>query len=311
MLRTNLLIISIFSVLFLSAQNFSRNTIDKSDDNWLGYIEINLNGLFEELFLNDGTKFIQPDSVKLSLSEEISQQFRALLVEKESFYYPFDSLKRIGIRTSQDNKVRTYTWSVKLDGGQHRYFGFIQKREGKNIKLFHLKEELEKIPELAYESLDHKHWLGMNYYQIIDFKYRGKKHYALLGMRNNGYETKTKTIEVLYFTGKRARFGRRVFYGDDKKIKRALFEYSHKTSMVLNYDERYKMFVFDHLAPIESGLKDIRRFYGPDGSYDGYKFNGQKWEYQAEAWIVNERNEKQESLKKELDNKSIYNKKDQ
>jgi hypothetical protein len=308
MQKFKILIIIIFFASGLRGQeDLKLQAINKADGNWIGYIELNINGLFEDLFLTNGTKFIQPDSVKLSLSKEISDQFRELLLEEESFDYPFDSLKRIGIRTSQDNKIRTYTWSIKLEAGQHRYYGFIQKREGKSIKLFPLKEELEIIPEVEFESLDHQHWYGMNYYEIVDFKYRGKRHYALLGMRNNGYESKTKTIEILYFTGKKARFGRSVFVNEDKKkIKRELFEYSHKTSMVLNYNKGSKMIVFDHLAPAKSSLKGLYRFYGPDGSYDGYQFNGQKWVYKPDTWTVNERNKKQENLKLPRDNKNIY-----
>lgn len=302
MQKINLLIFLIFG---LNSLIFSQNEKE------LSAIESNLNILFEELFLSDGTKFIQADSTKLNLSYEISKIFSDILISPESFEYPFDSLKRIGIRKSQDKKVRVYTWSIKLEKGAHLYYGFIQKKEGNKIRLFPLIDKTNQITELEYQNLNTDNWYGVNYYQIIDFKYNGKKHYALLGMRSNEYISKIKIIEVLYFSGKKAKLGRNVFKYDEKYVKknakRILFEYSHKTSMVMNYDERYKMIVFDHLAPENSKLKDIYRFYGPDGSYDAFQYNGQKWIYRPDEWIVNKRNKRQEKLKMPRENKTIYN----
>jgi len=297
MYKTIILSISIFFFSFqLSAQK----------QNWVADMEITVHSLFEELFLSDGTKFIQSDSAKLSLSYEISEQFKELLVNKESFAYPYDSLRRIGIRTSNDKKVKTYTWSIKLENGTHLYYGFIQKKDGKNIQVFQLKDDSRRMTgNIEYLQLDHKHWYGVNYYEIIDFKYRGKKMYALLGARNNGYVSKTKVIEILSFKGTKAKFGKHVFkfdkVDDPERVKRKqlriLMEYNHNVSMTLRYDKRYKMFVFDHLTPETSKLKDIRRFYGPDGSYDAFHFDGFKWKYIPDKWAVNERNKKQEKLK--------------
>lgn len=293
-------------ILFLIALVFT-SSVTAQKQNWVEYMEITIHGLFEELFLSDGTKFIQPDSVKLSLSYEISEQFKELLVNKESFKYPYDSLRRIGIRFSQDKNVKTYTWSIKLENGEHIYYGFIQRKDGKDIRVYQLKDDSRKMTEnIEYLQLDHKHWYGVNYYKIVDFKYRGKKLYALLGARNNGYVSKTKVIEILSFSGKRAKLGKRVFKFDKeddpnktrRKQERILMEYNHNVSMVMNYDDRYEMIVFDHLAPENSKLKDIRRFYGPDGSYDAFYYNGYRWRFIPDKWAVNKRNRKQEKIKK-------------
>lgn len=284
---------------------------------WVAYIENNIHNFSEDLFLNDGTKFIQPDSVKLSLSEEIKEQFKELLVTHASFKYPFDSLKRIGIRRSKDKLVRTFTWSIKLESGEHLYYGFIQKKEGKHIKLFELHDDAKNIENLENVALTNAHWYGVNYYKIIDFKYNRKKYYALLGFRSNGYVSKTKVIEILSFTKKKVKFGKRVFkfnHKDDeeglkRKQVRMVYEYNHNVSMSLNFDENYNMIMLDHLAPENSKLKDIRRFYGPDGSYDGFFFDGHKWMYYPDKWAVNNRNLKQEQLKSKRENKEFYKQK--
>ncbi len=274
--------------------------------------ELELKALFDTLFLNDGIKFYQPDSIKKEISEEISERLTYLLSQKSSFAYPFANLNRMGVRKSQDGKVRVFTWSIKLEGGQHSYFGFIQKKKKKEVQLFPLREQIFDNDSVKYFNLTQDHWLGMNYYQIVDFKRNSKTYYLLIGMRNNGYISKTKVIDVLYFTRNKAKFGKSVFKSDEKRtkrfkhFKRVLFEYSHNVSMVLNYDERYNMVVFDHLTPENASLKGQYRFYGPDGSYDAFQYNGQKWIYRPEEWITGKRNKKQESLKTKTLDEQLY-----
>lgn len=268
--------------------------------------EQEIKALFDTLFLNDGVRFYQPDSVKKDMSEEISERLTYVLSDKKSFSYPFSALNRMGIRESRDGKVRVFTWSIKLETGQHSYYGFIQKKRKKEVQLFRLNEEHFDNDSVKFISLTQDNWLGMNYYQIIDFKRNSKKYYLLIGMRNNGSVSKSKVIDVLYFTRNKAKFGKPVFKSDEKRIKRVLFEYSHNVSMVLGYDERYKMVVFDHLAPENSSLKGQYRFYGPDGSYDAFLYNGQKWVYRPEEWIVGERNKKSEQMKTKIFDKQIY-----
>jgi hypothetical protein len=55
--------------------------------------------------------------------------------------------------------------------------------------------------------------------------------------------------------------------------------------MSINYDERLDMIVFDHLAPFEPILSGNFAFYGPDGSFDGFKFeNGSfRWYRDVDA----------------------------
>lgn len=302
--------ISLYIILIFITFNTSAQQVNKLED-----VELTIHELFEELFISNGTKFTQADHLKLALANEISEEFKKILIKKESFKYPFDSLKRIGIRTSKDKKIRIYTWSIKLKNGDHLYYGFIQKKERKRIKVFQLIDDSDNIKEdIAYLPLDHKHWYGVNYYQIIDFKYRGKKMYALLGMRNNGYISKIKLIDILSFSGKHAKFGKSVFKFDRKddpkrekrRIQRIMMEYNHKMAMTLTYDPNFKMIIFDHLAPENSKLKDIRRFYGPDGSYDAFYFDTFKWKYIPDHWTTNQRNSRQEMLKDKMENKKIY-----
>ncbi|MBN2669711.1 MAG: hypothetical protein JXR60_10830 [Bacteroidales bacterium] len=272
--------------------------------------EVELKSLYDSLFKSDNTKFIQPDSIKIQLSNAIDEIWPNLLTQKESFYYLFDSIRYFGSIYSQDKKVRIISWNIKLEGGIFKYFGYIQVRNGDDNIVYHLKDKGDSLlndTTIETLSLTQKDWMGQNYYDIVDFKYRGKKMYAIMGMRHNGYISKMKTIDILYFTGRYAKFGKNIFkYDEKKKAKRIIFEYNHNVSMVLHYDKRYNMIVYDHLSPEKPYLKGQYRFYAPDGSYDGFMYNGSKWVYRPEEWIVNERNKKQEELKETLNNKNIY-----
>ena len=47
--------------------------------------------------------------------------------------------------------------------------------------------------------------------------------------------------------------------------------------MMLRFDEREELIVFDHLAPMEPKYEGDRSYYGPDFSYDALEFKKGKW----------------------------------
>ncbi len=49
--------------------------------------------------------------------------------------------------------------------------------------------------------------------------------------------------------------------------------------MLLNYDEDQHLIVFDHLAPPDKKMKGKFDTYGPDLTYDGYRFKDGRWAY--------------------------------
>ena len=75
-------------------------------------------------------------------------------------------------------------------------------------------------------------------------------------------------------------FGIPVFLFNKQLQNRMVFEYSINATMSLRYDNRIKMIIFDHLAPPSSLYYGDYKFYGPDFSFDGLKFENGKWNYQ-------------------------------
>jgi len=89
---------------------------------------------------------------------------------------------------------------------------------------------------------------------------------------NNNFSNK-KLIEVLTLDHK----GEPAFGGEFRKemqkVKRVIFEYSSEAVMSMNWDQKLKMIVLDHLSPSDPVLVNNYRFYTPDRSFDAFRFH--------------------------------------
>ena len=219
------------------------------------------------------------DKNKIELNDQIVKYFKKALKNENSFTYPFDSLKNIGIIKSEDEKLRIITWNLPYNDRTHKYFGFIQYKKSKKTYVFYeLNDNSNNIkkPELAV--LNDKNWYGALYYKIITNKNKGKVYYTLLGADLNNLFTKKKIIEVLYFDKNEFPiFGNKVFKNRSTPISRVIFEFNAQTNMTLTYDEEKEMIIYDHLSPSRPSLEGQFEFYGPDFSYDGLKFERGIW----------------------------------
>ena len=94
-------------------------------------------------------------------------------------------------------------------------------------------------------------------------------------------------IEVLYFINDELKFGYPLFKSKTQVANRVIFEYSSKVVMTLKYDETSDQIVFDHLSPSQPTLSGHYEFYGPDFSYDAFRFENNSWFYKAAIDIKN------------------------
>ena len=219
------------------------------------------------------------DKNKIEFNDQIIKYFKKAFKNENSFTYPFDSLKNIGIIKSEDEKLRIITWNLPYNDRTHKYFGFIQyKKSKKTYVLYELNDDSDNIknPELAV--LNDKNWYGALYYKIITNKNKGNVYYTLLGADLNNLLTKKKIIEILYFDKNNSLvFGNKVFKNKSIPISRVIFEFNAQTNMTLTYDEEKEMIIYDHLSPSRPSLEGQFEFYGPDFSYDGLKFERGIW----------------------------------
>jgi len=241
---------------------------------------------FEELYAegDDGQKKLK--------SDRIQQYFSSVLSLPASYYYPFDSLKRIGKVHSPDKKIRAITWNIPFSDGTHQYYGFIQhteKKMSKQVYLYTLEDLSRNSSAPENEIFTPENWFGALYYDIRQTKHAGKAYYTLMGFDFNDLYSTKKVLDVLTIDAERkVHFGAPVFETESGQLQhRIIFEYSAQAVMALRYDPDIKMIVFDHLSPIEDGLEGVYKFYGPDFSYDGYKFKGGRWRYHPDLDVRN------------------------
>ncbi|MBK9732829.1 MAG: hypothetical protein IPO83_16375 [Chitinophagaceae bacterium] len=213
----------------------------------------------------------------------IKKLVEALKVEG-SFDYPFDSLTRISILTPEDKSFRIFNWQLPLTSGKQRFFGAIQMRNGKELKLFPLYDYSDYILHPADTITDNEKWFGALYYRIMEVKGNGKKYYMLFGWDGNNMTSNKKILEVLSFSKqKEPVFGAAIFnFGkesDRNAIMRFILEYKKDAQVSLNYDADLQMITFDHLIPQDASTKDLPYTYVPDGSYEAFQWKHGKWNY--------------------------------
>lgn len=212
----------------------------------------------------------------------ITTLVRALKTEN-SFRYPFNRMKSISILTPPDSSFRIFTWQLFVNDSTYRYYGAIQVNTPQ-LKLYPLIDrsfEMDAMP--LYDQFSPENWYGALYYNIRQFDTREGNKYLLFGYDAFNFFEKRKLVEVLSFdkTGKPV-FGAGVFDRASPRPglreQRLILEYSAEASIRLNWDEQYKMILFDHLIPFPSpfgrGMTEV-----PDGSYDGLKLEKGRWKY--------------------------------
>lgn len=218
--------------------------------------------------------------------------FLDLLNDPATFNYPFDSLPTISKITSPDKKVRIYTWIFpSRESGTFKYFGIIQRINPvtKSFKVIGLIDFNPDTSLVSVSELKTDTWYGAAYYELIEKKVNKKTSYYLLGWKGNDRFSTKKVIDVLFFdTWDNVTFGAPVFIDEKKKKKhRIIFEYNAQAVMMLNYDKKKKMIVFDHLSPSSSSMKGQYRHYGPDFTYDGLQFKKGTWYYKSNLDLRN------------------------
>lgn len=202
---------------------------------------------------------------------------------KNSFWYPFDSVRGIGKVYAPDSSFRIFSWTLSFDDFYSRQRAAIQFRtpDG-SLKLVPLRD-FSEFTERPHDSVRTKdNWIGAVYYNIIKTEYAGKSYYTLFGFDDNSARSNKKWIEVLHFNEKgQPVFGGPFFtFGKNSPQKgpmhRYSIEYKKEASTMVNYDEDMGMILVDHLIS-ETEEEDKPYTFIPDGDYEGFKWEKGKW----------------------------------
>lgn len=264
---------------FVKAQTTDNNPFRELEDSLKKIGKIITNDTLEQNRVNANYRFIK------TLVNTLKQ--------KESFLYPFDSLSTtVSILKPDDNKFRIFTWFLMSDDGTFRFYGALQMNNPKNLELYPFTDSFAKMESPEDSTLNPKKWYGAVYYNIIPINSINKQvpYYTLLGWKGSTRQSTKKIIDVLWFDNGKPTFGLPVFIGnknDDKTRKRIIFSYTSEATMLLKYVKEKGNIVFDHLAPANAEVKNMPSLWGPDLTYDAYKFKNGKWHFQDNIDVKN------------------------
>ncbi|HOU68988.1 MAG TPA: hypothetical protein PKW49_10525 [Paludibacteraceae bacterium] len=249
-------------------------------------ISTNREAVIAQLF--DSIQSTDNDSAKHIFSQKIETLFAEELQEPGSFDHPFESLRYIGKVTSDDNKVRVYTWNYPLSDKTYGYGGFIQYRlSSKKQVVTPLQTPKQAYLPPTNKRIANTEWYGALYYKAIHV--RKGDYYVLLGWAGKDMASDFKLVESMEFDNKgKAKFGKLAFKGKRQTVHRYILEYSAEAKVSLSYDEKNKRIAFDHLVPTEPIYENIFSYYGPDFTYDALYLKKGKWHLEENIDIKNQ-----------------------
>jgi hypothetical protein len=190
----------------------------------------------------------------------------------------FSGFEKLSTVVSADGVLKLVTWNVEDRMGNHSIYGVAGVKQDGLIKVFRLNDHRDQLRSPEYSTLDPGGWYGALYYTIVTTRYKGDTFYTLLGYNGNDAFSRIRVVEVVTLSDDgEPRFGAPIFETGGRNRRRMIFEYSNQASMMLRYDDRSKVIVMDHLAPIEAGYQGNRKYYGPDLSLDALTFKKGVW----------------------------------
>jgi hypothetical protein len=205
------------------------------------------------------------------------------LKQKNSFYFPFDSLQTISRLYSPDSAFRIFTWQLKKDEYSFYHRGAIQmKTEDGSLKLTPLHDVAPFSDKLNDTVRTAKNWIGVIYYRIILKTFNSKKYYTLLGFDDFSSSSNKKWMEVMTFdeNGGPVFGGKYISFKDDTTKKpvqlRFNIEYKKEAATSFNYDPELDMIIFDDLIS-ENNEPAHKETYIPDGDFQGFKWENGQW----------------------------------
>lgn len=220
---------------------------------------------------------------RIAASEQINSTFWEALAIKNAFQYSFDSIVHISILYPADSSFRLFTWQLYVNANEYKYGGIIQKNTPEQA-IFSLKDASATIFFPDDMEANHEKWFGALYYNIKQVETKSGTYYTLFGMDYNSVFVRRKIIDVLSFDDKgEPVFGAPIFSQLDKRTEqyltrsRIVLDYSAEGAISCNYSDEYGMIIFDNLIPIGGANQGQGVIQVSDGSYRGYKFDGDKW----------------------------------
>lgn len=229
------------------------------------------------------------DRIKFENNECLKNYMNQYLKTDSFTNTELDSIQFMGIVKSEDEQIKIYTWMLTSQLGLSSFFGYVQKFSNNQVDtVYYLNDQKTEELNHFFQQYSNDNWFGSLYYSIHKSEKSGQVFYTLLGYDPKDIHSNRKVIDVLSFDkDSNIYFGLPIFKRGNNLAYRVIFEFTERASMMLRYDQKYDMIIFDHLSPISPEYSGNPRFYGPDFSYDALKFEESFWVYKNDVDIRN------------------------
>lgn len=245
------------------------------------------------------------EELRLSLNEDFMSLLEIVLLQDNSFEYPWDSVRNFSVIESPDHLFKIFTWFVVKDDFSYENFGFIHvyNPNRKKYILYPLYDRKNTLSYPEFEVADINQWYGAVYYKIIPLVDKKTTYYTLLGWNGNDLFTNEKVIEILQFdlnSNSPVVFGAKIFKDYSSKVARVILKYSKDATLSLKYElqgydlntgkrdpktkkwiyesKSAQMIIFEELIPPEAGIPNIPAYMVPESSLNqGFIAENGKW----------------------------------
>jgi hypothetical protein len=228
------------------------------------------------------------DQEKILVNDSIMSLIGSYVRSDSIFTHEFTGLKFLGQIKSEDSKMKVVSWNMLLMDSPARYFCYFINRRKDGNKILGLSADYraDKIrTDTVYSA---ENWYGALYYDLRPLKRGNETFWMLLGIDYGNPAITRKVIDVLSFTSEDDPVFGKKWFNDGTAVKyREVLEYSFTAVISLRFMSD-KLIVFDHLVPISPVHANNREFYGPDFSYDAYRFEKGIWQLKINVDARNE-----------------------
>lgn len=225
-----------------------------------------------------------PDERLYACHQMIPALVRALKVDN-SFRYAFPRLENVSITYPPDSSFRIFSWQLKVNEGEFKYYGAIQWNQ-QALRLVPLADRSDELTSPDGLMLKPSNWYGAVYYNILPFKmYDQSTAWLLFGYDSYSATERRKLIDVIRIDQGQPVFGAPVFKMNKNETRsRIIYQFSADAAVRVNYDDQAKMIVCDHLTAQNGLLPGQGKTMVPDGSYEGFRLEKGYWKYVEEVF---------------------------
>ncbi len=268
-----------------------------------------LNRLFSKIYEED-------EDSRWNACDSFTKAARQVMEDYAGEDFPFDKIRNINYFKAYNGDFRILNWGIPEASGTVSYKALLQvHRANKNDHiLYELNDMSAYYPYPEGEILTPETWWGAFYYQCIERKVDNRTYYTFLGWNSGLSLYQQSVIEVMRIKPDGSvEFGASLFANKgrvagsekidktlkDSEIKRVVFRFSQRSSMILRYDyqsyveknakgkrveRKADMIIFDVLTPRQMAMADDYAYYIPmGGKYQAYVFQDNKWRLKGDV----------------------------